>query len=684
MTEAIGNFALAAAILSAMGAILASLTAARFESDKMLGGARWLIGLFAAFVTVAIGALTVAMVNSDFRIAYVAHYSERALPVGYKLAAVWAGQEGSVLLWAWLLAVMSYLFVATRRDLKGREGAAVVATVAVVCGFFAALLLFAANPFKLVDVVPADGRGLNPLLQDPAMIAHPPVLFLGYAGFTMPFALLIGALVAGRRDNQWIVGTRRWTIASWLFLTAGILLGAQWAYIELGWGGYWAWDPVENASLFPWLTGTALLHSIMAQQHRGLFKKWNAALISLSFLLCIFGTYLTRSGIIQSVHAFQESVIGNFFLAFMIITGLVVAIMIIVRRKELAGERELAGLLGREGAFLATNVLLVGMLAVTVVGTMFPVISRMIGDKEVTVGPAFYNKVVAPMGLLLVALMAVGPMLTYGDGAAKRFVRGILGPVIFGGFALAVAIYAYGIRSIWAGAAVAVVAAGVAAILVDLIKGVIVRVRDGENPFVATVKLLDGNHRRYGGQLAHVGMLLIIAGMVGSSVYGVKQHFELKPGESVAFGGGTLKYDGLDETRHANYTAVGANVTFTAADGSVTRLHPQRRFYDKAENPATEVALDMGWKRDVYLTLAGWENSGAVTAIEAIVNPLVSWIWAGGVVMSIGGIICLLPRLIPQEQTEAAPLAVAAAAEQAKQRKAHGRRRAGLATTPSA
>jgi cytochrome c-type biogenesis protein CcmF len=679
MTATTGNFAISLAILAAMGAVLASLAAARFESDRFLGAARWLIGAFGALLTVAIAALTAASVNSDFSIEYVAHYTERALPLGYKLAAVWAGQEGSILLWAWLLAVMSVLFVATRRDLKGSEGAAVIATVAVICGFFAALMLFAANPFKLIEIVPADGRGLNPLLQDPAMIAHPPILFLGYAGFTMPFALLVGALVAARKDNLWIAGTRRWVIASWLFLTAGILLGAQWAYIELGWGGYWAWDPVENASLFPWLTGTALLHSIMAQQHRGMFKKWNASLIALSFLLCLFGTYLTRSGIIQSVHAFQESPIGNFFLAFIVATALVTTVLIVVRRRELAGERELSGLVGREGAFLATNVLLVGMLVVTLVGTLFPVISRTIGDREVTVGPAFYNKVVAPIGMLLVALMAVGPMLTYGDGAARRLVRGAIGPVLFAAVAVIVAAVFQQIRSAWALAAVAIVACGVACLLADLVKSLIARVREGENPVAALVRLLDSNHRRYGGQLAHLGMLLVIAGMVGSSVYGTKQDFQLTPGQTVSFGGQTLQFKQLIETRHANYTAVGAEVAFTAVDGTVTTLRPQRRFYDKSEQPNSEVALEMGWKRDVYLTLAGWEKGGEVTAIQVIVNPLVSWIWAGGVVMSLGAILALLPRLIPQAAPAPAPATAGAAAAS----KTGRRRRERLSLTAS-
>jgi cytochrome c-type biogenesis protein CcmF len=647
MTATIGEIALSLAILAAMGALLMSLAAARFSSAQYLTLARRLIAVLAACVTVSVMALAVASINSDFSIAYVASYTERALPLGYKLAAVWAGQEGSILLWAWLLAILCGAFVMTRRDLEGAEGAAVVATISVVCGFFAALLLFAANPFKLNEVVPADGHGLNPLLQDPGMIAHPPMLFLGYAGYTIPLALLIGALIAGRKDNQWIAGARRWVIASWLFLTVGILLGAQWAYIELGWGGYWAWDPVENASLLPWLTGTALLHSIMAQQHRGIFKKWNASLIALSFLLCIFGTYLTRSGVIQSVHAFGESLIGAFFLGFMIVVALVVAVLIFVRRREMQGEQELNGLVGREGAFLATNVLLVGMMLVTLVGTIFPIISRNIGDKEVSVGAAFYNKVVTPIGMALLALMMLGPVLTYGDGARQRVVRGAIVPMILA-IVAAIGAYVAGLRDAWALVATGVVTGGISCVVIELAKATVARVRDGENLFAALPKLIDANHRRYGGQLAHIGMLMVMVGIVGSSVFGQKQDFQLSPGQTVTFAGQTLKFVQLRENRQINYTAVQAEITLTSAEGIVTTLLPQRRFYDKSEQPNSEVALQMGLRRDVYVTLAGWDNAGAQTAIQVIVNPLVSWIWVGGIVMSLGAMLSLAPRLIPQ------------------------------------
>jgi cytochrome c-type biogenesis protein CcmF len=654
MTAQIGEFALSLAILAAMGAVLASIAAVRFQTDRLLTASKALLGSFAGLLTIAIASLAAAMIACDFRIAYVGHYTERALPIGYKLAAVWAGQEGSLLLWGWLLAVLCTIFAVSRRDLRGGEGSAVFATLGIVCAFFAAMLLFAANPFKLNEVVPADGHGLNPLLQDPAMIAHPPILFLGYAGYTIPFALLIGALVTGRKDNLWLAGTRRWLLASWLFLTAGILLGAQWAYIELGWGGYWAWDPVENASLLPWLTGTALLHSIMAQQHRGMFKKWNASLIAASFILCIFGTYLTRSGVIQSVHAFGESLIGTFFLGFLIFAAVASFVLLALRRREMRSENELEGVVGRECAFLATNALLVGMMLVTLLGTLFPLISRVIAGREVAVDGKFYNKVVAPMGLLLMALMAVGPMLTYGEGAAKRLVRGLFVPAIIAVAAVAFAL-SRGVHNVWALTATAIVALGVACVIADFAMVWFSHVRNGENPLLAIVRLIDGNHRRYGGQLAHLGMLMVLVGVVGSSLFGVKETFTLSPGQSVAFAGQTLKFEKLHEVRMANYTAVQADLVLTAVDGKTITLVPQRRFYDKHEDANTEVALSGDWKRDVYLTLAGWEKGGESTAIQAIVNPLVSWIWIGGIVMAAGAVLCLLPRLLPRGSEVTSP-----------------------------
>jgi cytochrome c-type biogenesis protein CcmF len=653
MTELLGNVGLCLAVLAAAAALLVSLAATR-GSARTLAAARAMVVGVLLTLSIACGALTWGLLRSDFAIQYIASYTERALPLGYKLAAFWAGQEGSLLLWAWLIAAMSVVFALSQRRQGERETATSLAVVSGVLLFFAALMLFAANPFVASREVPRDGQGLNPMLQDPWMIAHPPLLFTGYAGFLFPFAILIGALVSGRRDTAWLAQLRPWAIVAWLFLGVGILFGAQWAYVELGWGGYRAWDPVENASLLPWLTGTALLHSIMAQQHRGMFKTWNALLIAATFVLCVFGSWLTRSGVIQSVHAFERSLIGTFFLVFLAALAVLSGVVLVIRRHLLVSDHALEGLLGREGLFLATNVLLVGMTLLTLVGTIFPLISSVFASQDVTVGPKYYNKVVAPLGLVLVALMALGPMLTYGSQAAVRFGRALAGPAV-GAIAVVSGALLIGYRNPWALVSAAITTIAVLAIITDLIRSVRHRAAaTGENPFGALVRLIDSNHRRYGGQLVHVGILLIVIGVIGSSVFSNDQTVQFQPGERRSIGGRTVQFVSLDEVREANFTAVAATVRVTEPNGRVVTLRPQRRFYDKSEQPNAEVAIESSWRQDLYVNLAGWESGGALTAIQVIVNPLVSLMWTGGIVMIVGAIFCVTPRLLRHPPIETA------------------------------
>ncbi|MGD0540099.1 MAG: heme lyase CcmF/NrfE family subunit [Tepidisphaeraceae bacterium] len=641
----LGEMALSFAVLASAVAIGASMISVRFQSARALSAARWCVAALAVMLCVSSVALIIALLGGDFSLDYVARFTDRALPAGYKLAAFWAGQEGSLLLWAVLLAVLSTIAVFTlNRQQSIGQSAATIATLSVVCAFFALLILFAANPFAASADIPNDGNGLNPMLQDSAMIAHPPLLFLGYAGFTIPFALMVGALVAGRRDDRWIDATRRWALFAWLFLTIGIVLGAQWAYVELGWGGYWAWDPVENASLLPWLTGTAFIHSLMVQQHRGMFRIWNAVLLAVTFVLCIFGTYLTRSGIVDSVHGFGESLIGTFFLAFLLVVVVFSVGLIIWRMRSLRSQRKLEGLIGRDGVFLATNVLLGAMTLVVLIGTIFPVISRAFTGTSTTLGPPFYNKVVAPAGLLLVALMAIGPLLSYGKEAARRLARGSLIPGL-AAIVAGVAVWARGFHNAWAVACAAIAAAAITAAGIDFARMLIARSRD-ENPLLALFRLIDGNHRRYGGQLVHMGILSIVIGVTGSSVFNTNQTLQLTPGHSTNFAGFKLTLNSIAEGRGVNYERTEANVTATDADGSSITLKPERRVYDKWEEQTSSiVAIGSNWKRDLYLNLAGWDEGGQNVAIQAIVNPLVNWIWAGGWVLAIGALICLIPRI---------------------------------------
>ena len=674
MTISIGNYSLAAAVLTAVAAIIAALGSVRLDSPSLLRASRWLIAAVAVLISISSAALMAAILQSDFRVAYVASYTERALPTGYKLAAFWAGQEGSLMLWAWLLAVMGAIAVWQRRRDEGLEPAATFVALAVVTGFFAALMLYAANPFKVLTVVPADGRGLNPLLQDPGMIAHPPLLFVGYAGFTIPFAMMVGALVAGRRDSQWIDPMRRWLVVSWLFLSAGILLGAQWAYVELGWGGYWAWDPVENASLLPWLTATALLHSIMIQHQRGMFKRWNAVLIAATFILCILGTYLTRSGVIQSVHSFGDAavgtffltllrmpaldrlvavlggVIGTFFLVFLGIVTLATAALLVLRRRELKSEHRVEHLMSKDGFFLAVNILLVIIMMVTLIGTIFPLISTVVIGEQVSVGPPFYNKVILPMALLLVALMAVGPLLTYGRDAGVKIMRRLPLPLCIAMTCVLVMVLLK-VLDLWALTCGALAALTICVVVDDLVRIWLRRMSDHhEGALTALVRLIGANHRRYGAQLAHLGIILIVVGVAGSSLFGVEETLQVRPGESRTVGRYALTFKHVHETRGANFTAVEAHVTLTNGRGTATNLRPQMRRYDKSEQDNAEVALRSTLIDDVYLTLVGVSEGGNHVAIKAIVNPLVIWIWIGGVVLSLGGIVCLLPRLLPRTQ----------------------------------
>lgn len=672
MAILLGNFALVGALLAAALGTLAVWGAWVRPVGLLKLGRISLLAIW-GLLTLASIMLVQALLASDFRLEYVARFTERALPTGYKLAAFWAGQEGSLLLWAWVLATMGLIWVATRLRKRDAEEAVATGVLCVVLGFFAALMLLAtspegkqvANPFRFSQTVPADGRGLNPMLQDPAMIAHPPTLFIGYAGTTIPFVMLIGALMAGRRDNQWLAGTRRWLIASWAFLTVGIILGSWWAYVELGWGGYWAWDPVENASLLPWLTVTAALHSIMVQQQRGMLKIWNAVLLAESFALCVFGTWITRSGIIDSVHSFGRSPVGDFCFAFLVICALLGGGLILVRLPRLRSEHRMEAVFGREGMFLGANVLLQVMVVVTAVGTLFPAISPVFTGQQITVKQSFYNLGVLPMGLLLMGMMAVGPLLSYGKAADETLFKRLLWPAVTGAVVVVALAAVWRLFSPWTLASGFVIGVAVGSLVLDLVETIVRRARGfNENLVLATLRVIDGNHRRYGGQIVHVGTLMLLAGLVGSSLYENKHELMLTAGgPPVHAGGYTAQVEKFTRTRGPNYVTYMAHVKLTdRATGEARDVTPERRFYDKTEGePNSEVSIWTGPRRDAYVMLAGWEgepNRGAaLVGLILTVKPLTLWLWIGGIVMTLGALICMLPRLIPGFGPQAVVLA---------------------------
>lgn len=661
LTMALGEFSLYGTLFLGVVSVLALIWVVMMPQAR--GGAvqltrACLLGM-GALLTIAAVALLTALLKDDFSFAYVVSHSELAMPWGYKLAAFWAGQEGSLLLWAWLVAVMGMLVAFRQRTRDDAESAWTATIIAVVVGFFAALMLLAkANPFALVaGPRPPDGHGMNPLLQHIAMIAHPPTLFVGYAGFTIPFAMMIAAMVTGRRDGAWLPSARVWTIMSWLFLGVGIILGAWWAYLELGWGGYWAWDPVENASLLPWLTGTALIHSIVVQQKRGIFKRWTVSLIALTFLLCFFGTYLTRSGIIQSVHAFPKSRLADFLLAFLVLTFVISCTVIALRWTRLKGDHPMEEFTSREGVTFVGNVMLVLMMAVTMVGTLFPLLAKPFSPEPVSVPTAFYNNTILPMGLILAITMALGPVLTFGNGAMGRAGNAIaLMAAVALGAAGVVTLFAG--LSFWSMGVAAVTAAVVTGMLIDLVTTVQLRQKHMPQPFaLAALNVIYGDRRRWGGHLAHLGMAAVIVGICGSSVFSTKSTFEIPMGDTEKVGQYAVKYVAWDQVKRANYDAVVGTLLITDPNGTQLTLKPEQRFYPKSRGQNfTEVALNMGLRRDIYAILAGWDDSGRIATLQVYINPMVNWIWIGGILMTLGGIYCVLPHLSRKPAASAVPV----------------------------
>ena len=569
------------------------------------------------------------------------------LTPAYRLAAFWSGQEGSLLLWALMISGFAAAAGMIRKRVAAAGEGVTLSVLAALDLFFGMLLLFAANPFALETEVGIDGMGLNPQLQHWAMIAHPPMLFMGYAGFAVPFAIMCGALAAGRRDNLWVSQMRRWSLAAWSFLSVGIVLGAWWAYVELGWGGYWAWDPVENASLLPWLTGTALLHAIIVHEHRGMLKEWTAGLAAASFILCVFGTYITRSGVVQSVHAFGQSGIGTFFLVFLLILITGSAALIVRRRRVLISESVPEGILGREGLSFVGISLLCCMAAITVIGTVFPLISEAALHAPVSVGQAFYNRTVAPLGLAVGALLAIAPLLVYGRSAAGVLGRSLRIPGAVAAVSI-VAAYARGMHNPAAPACLAICVVAALSTTIAFVRAVRAHPAAPDRGIVRTIaRVIDSNHRRYGGQLAHLGVVVIFVGIAGSSLFSEAATRTLHLGESMTIGDRTLRLESMREVHGANFVAAEAALAHggrpcdpgTAAAAAVLRQ----------DAGVGGGSLDLGQLReDVYVALAGWEDGGTKAAIQARINPMTVWIWIGAALMVSGAALCMLPRLLPR------------------------------------
>jgi cytochrome c-type biogenesis protein CcmF len=606
-------------------------------------------------VVVAGAALVMSTFHDDFSVAYIQEHSNRDLPAAYKFAVLWSGQEGSLLFWALLLSAYGFV-LRLRHKTDQRLFAHASVIIAAVQVFFLLILNIAAKPFSLVQgAIPPDGNGLNPLLQYPEMVIHPPMLYLGYVGFTVPFAFALGALIMRYPGEKWIHITRRWTMVTWCFLTIGVFLGAHWAYAVLGWGGYWGWDPVENASLMPWLTGTAFLHSVIMQEKRGMLKVWNMWLIFITFLLSILGTFETRSGVISSVHAFAQSSIGNWFVWFMALT-LAVCVYFFVRNKDhLKSEHKLESLVSRESSFLFNNLLLLIACFTVLWGTWFPILSQWVQGHKVTVGPPFFNRVAVPVALLLLLLTAVGPLLAWRKTSLESLKRNFLFPVI-GSVAIGVMMIVFGVRpwedpSYFYSTMAAVLSFLVIfTVVLEFVRGGrVIAGKTHQNLFAAMGQLWHRNTRRYGGYIVHFGVALVVIGILGTP-FNKEAEKEMGYGDKINVGPYTLICRSYTQDDNPNYATESAIIDVWRGGKQITTMYPERRFYKASGQPQTipriypSIKEDLFLVSDLYLVYEGKNDTTGRPIIKAHVNPLVPWIWIGLIVMVFGTILALVPN----------------------------------------
>ncbi len=630
----IGHAAILLTLATSLYAAFAYLLGERHRVPELLESARNAVWTSAALATVASGALLYLLERRDFSIRYVYQHTSTFQPALYNLSAFWAGQEGSLLLWLWLLGLFALTVLASRRPFLQDLKPVALAVVSATQALFALLLLAFSNPFARLAVPQTEGFGLNPLLQNIGMVLHPPVVFVGYAGFTVPFALAVAALARGRFQRQWAREARPWLLTAWLFLGVGIVIGGWWAYQELGWGGYWGWDPVENSSLIPWLVATAALHAGIVQERRGGFLAWTAVLVALSFALCLFATFVTRSGVIQSVHAFGGSAEAWVF-AFFILGCLALTTWLLVRhRRDLEAPDVVESLVSREGGFLFTVLLFVGLGVAVFLGTIYPALVELVRGQEVALDASFYNRVFGPLALLLLLVLGVCPALLWRRTEGQRLLMRLWPGGAGAGMALSAAL-ALGARE--AVALVGFVTVGFAAgtVLWDLLRAAALW-REGR----ASHRL---DRRRLGAHLVHLGVLLMAAGIVGSSVYKTEHQVVLLPGEEVTVSGYTFRYvqplRGVDQAKQR--TAV--ELALSHGGKSLGTLTPERNFHWNVGQVVTEVALRSSWKEDLYVVLAALQEDGLAT-LQIQVAQMVLWIWAGGFVLLAGALVGLWPE----------------------------------------
>ena len=645
-------FALALALYSFVVGILAAVRQDAIGNRLAETARRAGMATFAA-VFIAAAALVYAAMTNDFSVAYILHHSNRALPGPYKFAALWSGQEGSILFWALLLSAYGFV-LRLRHKVDQRLVAMASIVLAGIQIFFLILVNFVADPFGMMDRVALDGNGLNPLLQYPEMVIHPPMLYLGYVGVSVPFAFALAALILRYPGEKWIHITRRWTMVAWLFLTCGISLGAHWAYAVLGWGGYWGWDPVENASLLPWLSTTAFLHSVMMQEKRGMMKVWNIWLIFITFMLSILGTLLTRSGLVSSVHSFAQSSIGTWFTTLLAIIFVVCLFFFIRNRDHLRSENKLESLVSRESSFMFNNLVLLGACFAVLCGTLFPILSEAVRDVKMNLGAPFYNKVMVPIGLFLIFLTGVGPLLAWRStslGSIKRNFKIPAASALVVEIIVAFVLYKDGVRfwtdmsQMYAMLAFCLSTLVIATISSEFIRGGLVwKNKLQTNLLSGMYQLTRRNMRRYGGYVVHFGVVLVVIGLSGAAFNQDKEQ-EMAKGDTLQIGRYTLVGQEYTEDDNANYSSQAAMLEVYKDGKFLTQLNPEERFFKASGGqPVHIVANHSTLREDLYVIYEGRDNQTDHPIIKAFINPLVNWIWIGVLIIVFGTGMALVPN----------------------------------------
>ena len=661
MTANIGTALLFIAFLAALYGAVASVLGARLRVPELVVSARNAVIAVAALVALAALTLMYAFVTHDFSLKYVVAQTTRSQPWPYLFSGFYGGQAGSLLYWSLTLALLSTVVVLVHFRSDRQLIPYVITVLLTIESFFLVVLNFISSPFETVFPVPPDGRGLNPLLQDPGMLIHPPMLLAGYMSVSIPFAFGIAALVTGQVNNRWLQATRHWALLAWLFLSLGNLLGAWWAYHVLGWGGYWGWDPVENVAILPWFAMTAYVHSVLVQERRGMLKVWNMVLIIVAFNLAVFGTFVVRSGILASVHSFAVSEIGPYFFGFLAVSLIVSLTLLMLRLPQLRDEHNFDSMLSREATFLFNNLLLVAVILVTFLGVIFPLLSDAIQGRQINVGPPFYQQVNGPLLLALVALMGFGMLVPWRRGAARALLRG-LRVTLLGTVVITIAAIVLGARSPWTMLSIAACSFAFIVALREFHRTAIALMRARQTLYpAALLAVFRYNRRRYGGYLVHVGIAIMGLAIIGSSFFQAERSVSMRPGQSVEVGQYTVAYQGLTTWNEPGKQRTIASLLVRNANQSF-EVAPQKVVYQNWEDqPISEVVIKTVYPQfdDVYIVMAAFGEDGTAS-FHIFVNPLVAFLWLGGALLVLGGLISWWPSTAKSPQS--APVTVGARA----------------------